>query len=318
MRLSLSIATTWWLSSAVVGQRGRVLLALTSLYLVWGSTYLAMRWAIEGMAPLYMAGVRYIIAGGIIYGFLLWRGYAQPTPRQWRNAGFVGTLLLVGGNGGVGLAMEAGVNSALSATVVALTPLCAALFARIWGQRTTSREWLGLLLGVLGIVLLKQGDGLAGSVFGFAMLIFAALIWSFGSMWGKHHEQPNVWMASAVQMLVGGVALLLVSLLRGEAWGMPASAQSFWALIYLIFMGAIVGFSSYVYLLATVRPALATSYAYVNPVVAVALGVWLGGETVDAAELWGLAVILIGVLLVCWPVQASSVKAEKNVPKANL
>lgn len=288
----------------MIAQRGRVLLALVSLYVVWGSTYLAMRWAIEGMAPLFMAGVRYVIAGGIIYGFLALRGHARPSARQWRNAGFVGTLLLVGGNGGVGLAMEAGVNSALSATVVALTPLCAALFSRLWGQRTTAREWMGLVLGVLGIVLLKQGEGLAGSVFGFAVLICAALIWSFGSMWGKHHEQPNVWMASAVQMLVGGAALLAVSLLRGEAWGMPASAQSFWALVYLIFIGAIVGFSSYVYLLATVRPALATSYAYVNPVVAVALGVWLGGETVDAAELWGLAVILFGVLLVCWPVSA--------------
>lgn len=261
-----------------------------------------MRWAIEGMAPLFMAGVRYVIAGAIIFAFLCWRGHARPTPQQWRNAGFVGTLLLVGGNGGVGLAMEAGVNSALSATVVALTPLCAALFAGIWGQRTTPREWCGLLLGVLGIVLLKQGDGLAGSLFGFAVLLFAALIWSFGSMWGKHHEQPNVWMASAVQMLVGGVMLLLVSALRGEAWSAPSTAQSLWALVYLIVMGAIVGFSSYVYLLATVRPALATSYAYVNPLVAVALGVWLGGEVVDAAELWGLAVILLGVLLVCWPV----------------
>ena len=301
----------------MVGQRGRILLALTSLYLVWGSTYLAMRWAIEGMAPLFMAGVRYLVAGGIIYAFLALRGHPHPSVKQWRNAGFVGTLLLVGGNGGVGLAMEAGVNSALSATVVALTPLCAALFARLWGQRTTAREWLGLLLGVLGIVLLKQGEGLAGSVFGFAVLIFAALIWSFGSMWGKHHEQPNVWMASAVQMLVGGGALLVASLLRGEAWGAPASAQSFWALIYLIFVGAIVGFSSYVYLLATVRPALATSYAYVNPVVAVVLGVWLGGETVDAAELWGLAVILMGVLLVCWPVPSASDQSKQISPKAN-
>ena len=296
----------------MVAQRGRVLLALASLYLVWGSTYLAMRWAIEGMAPLFMAGVRYVVAGGLIYGFLALRGHAHPSARQWRNAGFVGTLLLVGGNGGVGLAMEAGINSALSATVVALTPLCAALFARLWGQRTTAREWLGLLLGVLGIVLLKQGDGLSGSVFGFAVLIFAALIWSFGSMWGKHHEQPDVWMASAVQMLVGGVSLLLVSLLRGEVWSLPASAQSFWALVYLVFIGAIVGFSSYVYLLATVRPALATSYAYVNPVVAVALGVWLGGETVDAAELWGLAVILFGVLLVCWPVADKSLSATRR------
>lgn len=285
--------------------RGRVLLALLSVYLIWGSTYLAMRWAIEGMAPLFMAAVRYVIAGAIIYAFLRWRGHAHPTLRQWRNAGLVGAFLLLGGNGSVGLAMEQGVNSALSATVVAITPLCAALFARIWGHRSSSREWLGLGLGLAGVLLLKQGQGLEGSLPGFGLLLLAAISWSFGSMWGKHHEQPSIWMASAVQMLVGGAMLFLVSLLRHEPWALPATARSAWALLYLILIGAIVGFSSYVYLLATVRPALATSYAYVNPLVAVGIGVGLGGEVVDAAELIGLAVILSGVVLVCWPVAES-------------
>lgn len=285
----------------MTASRTRVLTALISLYLVWGSTYLAMRWAIAGMAPLFMAGVRYCIAGACIYAFLYGRGHARPTLRQWRNAGFVGALLLCGGNGAVGLAMEMGVNSALSATVVAITPLCAALFARLWGHVTMPREWLGLGLGVVGVFLLKQGQGLEGSPTGFALLVLAALAWSFGSMWGKHHEQASIWMSSAVQMLCGGVVLLGVSALRGEPWAPPATAQSAWALAYLIFIGATIGFSSYVYLLATVRPALATSYAYVNPLVAVLLGCWLGGEMVDAAELAGLAVILSGVVLVCWP-----------------
>lgn len=289
---------------------GRVFAALLSLYLVWGSTYLAMRWAIEGMAPWVMAGVRYVVAGLCILVFLRLRGAAWPNLTQTRNAVLVGVMLLLGGNGAVGIAMELGVNSALSATVVAITPLCAALFARIWGQRTTPREWVGLVLGVAGVLLLKQGGGLAGSLAGFLWLVFAALIWSFGSMWGKHREQPDLWMASAVQMIGGGLALLLASAMRGEPWTLPATAQSAWALVYLIFIGAIVGFSSYVYLLATVRPALATSYAYVNPVVAVALGCWVGGETVDAAELAGLGVILLGVLLVCWPVRADPTEVD--------
>lgn len=288
---------------------GRVLLALLAVYLIWGSTYLAMRWAIEGMAPLFMAAVRYLAAGALIYAFLRWRGHAAPDRVQWRNAGIVGVFLLLGGNGSVGLAMEHGVNSALSATVVAITPLCATLFARIWGHRATMREWLGLALGIVGVLLLKQGQGLEGSLFGFVVLLLAAVSWSFGSMWGKHQEQPSIWMASAVQMLVGGAALCLASLLRGEPWALPATSQSAWALLYLVLIGAIVGFSSYVYLLATVRPALATSYAYVNPLVAVLIGVWLGGERVDAAELSGLAVILLGVVLVCWPV-AQAVKQE--------
>ena len=290
--------------------RGRVLLALLSLYLIWGSTYLAMRWAIAGMSPLFMAGVRYVIAGALIYAFLRWRGHAAPTPVQWRSAGIVGVFLLLGGNGAVGIAMEHGVSSALSATVVAITPLCAALFARIWGQRTSRREWFGLGLGLAGVAMLKQGQGLEGSLAGFLLLIFAALSWSFGSMWGKHQPQPSIWMASAVQMLVGGLALFLASAVSDETWSAPASAQSFWALVYLIFIGAIVGFSSYVFLLATVRPALATSYAYVNPLVAVLLGVWLGREVVDAAELAGLAVILSGVVLVCWPVKPAPASDE--------
>ena len=281
--------------------RGRVLLALLSVYLIWGSTYLAMRVAITGMAPLFMAAVRYVIAGALIYAFLRWRGHATPTARQWRNAGIVGAFLLLGGNGSVGIAMAHGVNSALSATVVAITPLCAALFASFWGHRPTRREWLGLGLGLVGVFLLKQGQGLEGSLTGFMLLLLAAVSWSFGSMWGKHQEQPSIWMASAVQMLVGGLVLFFASALRGEAWSLPATSASAWALTYLILIGAIVGFSSYVYLLATVRPALATSYAYVNPLVAVVIGVGLGGEAVDGAELLGLAVILSGVVLVCWP-----------------
>lgn len=289
--------------SGVARKTGAIVTALLALYFIWGSTYLGMRWAIAGMAPLFMAAVRYAVAGGLIFVFLYWRGHALPTLKQWRNAGIVGMFLLLGGNGGVALAMEQGVNSALSATVVALMPLMAALLARYWGQKTTPREWLGLGLGVVGVLLLKHGHGFDHSPLGFLLLLVAALSWAFGSMWGKHQEQPSVWMASAVQMLVGSVALFAVSALKGEVWAAPSTATSFYALLYLIFVGAILGFSSYVYLLATVRPALATSYAYVNPVVAVLIGLGLGGEVFERTEVFGLAVILLGVVLVCWPVR---------------
>lgn len=279
----------------------RVLLALLAVYLIWGSTYLAMRWTIEGLPALFSAGFRYLVAGFLLFLLLRWRHHDLPTRRQWCHAGLVGVLLLLGGNGAVAVAMSLGVNSALSATVVAITPLCATVFAGFWGYRAGRLEWLGLLLGLAGVWLLAQGQGLSGSPAGLALLIFAALSWSFGSMWGKRLDQPGVWMACAVQMLVGGLALLLTSLLAGEHWRLPDSVASVWALAYLIFIGALVGFSSYVYLLATVRPALATSYAYVNPLVAVLLGVWLGGEQVDRHELAGLVVIVAGVVLVCWP-----------------
>jgi drug/metabolite transporter (DMT)-like permease len=281
--------------------RAPVLLALLGVYLIWGSTYLAMRFAIEGMPPLLMGGVRYVCAGSLILLALRLRGAAWPSSRQWRDSILVGGLLLLGGNGLVCLALERGVSSGLSALVVGVTPLFALVFARLWGQRAHGREWLGIGLGLCGLVLLNLGHELSASPVAAALLVLASLSWSFGSMWGKHLDLPRGFMASGAQMLAGGLAMLAASLLRGEAPAGPPSAASLWALAYLVFVGAILGFSAYVYLLGTVRPALATSYAYVNPLVAVVLGVWLGGETVDAMELAGLAVILGAVLLVYLP-----------------
>lgn len=278
-----------------------VLTALIALYLIWGSTYLAMRLLVEGMPPLLSAGIRYSIAGTLFFVFLKLRGAAWPSQRQWRDTGMVGVLLLLGGNGAVALALEQGVSSGMAALVVALAPLFALIFATMWGQAVQGRDWLGIALGVAGIMLLNAGSVLSASPAGTILLVMAALIWAFGSMWGKRLQQPPAFMASAVQMLVGGAVLMLAGTLRGEAITTMPSTQSLWALAYLIFFGSILGFSSYVYLLATVRPALATSYAYVNPVVAVALGVWLGGEQVDAMELAGMTVILAGVVMVCWP-----------------
>lgn len=281
--------------------RAPVLLALLGVYLIWGSTYLAMRFAIEGLPPLLMGGIRYVCAGGLILLFLRLRGQPWPTRRQWRDSAIVGALLLLGGNGLVGLALERGVSSGLSALVVGATPLFALVFAGLWGQRAHGREWLGIALGMAGLALLNFGHEFRASPAAGALLVLASLSWAFGSMWGKRLDLPRGFMASGAQMLAGGMAMLLASPLRGEAVaGMP-SDKALWALAYLIFVGAILGFSAYVYLLGTVRPALATSYAYVNPLVAVVLGAWLGGERVDVVELAGLGVILAGVVLVYLP-----------------
>lgn len=278
-----------------------VVLALLGVYVIWGSTYLAMRFAIESIPPLLMAGSRYVAAGFLLLLFLKWRGHVWPTLRQWRASAIVGVLLLLGGNGMVGLALEQGVSSGMSALVVGVTPLFALVFARIWGQRASGREWLGIGIGLFGLVLLNFGRELSTSPLGGVLLVLAALSWSFGSIWGKHLDLPSSFMASALQMIVGGVALVLVGLARGEVLTEMPSDKALWSLAYLVFFGAILGFSAYAYLLETVRPALATSYAYVNPLVAVALGVWLGGESVDALELVAMAVILAGVVMVYLP-----------------
>lgn len=289
--------------------RAPVLLALLGVYLIWGSTYLAMRFAIQAMPPLLMAGIRYVVAGGVMLVVLALLKKPMPTARQWRHAGVVGILMLVGGNGAVCLALELGISSGLSALVLAITPLFALIIAYFWGQRASGREWLGIALGIAGIVILNFGRELSASPLAGGLLIFAAISWSLGSIWGKHLDMPAGFVASAAQMVAGGVALLLAAAGRGEVLHALPPAPALWALAYLIFIGAILGFSSYVYLLGAVRPALATSYAYVNPMVAVVLGLWLGGEQLDAQEVWAMVVILAGVVLVCLPAPGAGKQA---------
>lgn len=285
--------------------RTDILLALIGLYVIWGSTYLAMRFAIESMPPLLTAGIRYVVAGSLLLIFLRLRGQAWPTWRQWRNTGVIGVFLMLGGNGLVGLALEQGVSSGMSALAVGVTPIFALIFASFWGGRASGQEWIGIAVGLVGLILLNFGHEFSASPLGGILLILAALTWAFGSMWGRHLDMPSSFMASAAEMLLGGLVLLGVSALRGEVLHDVPTAKSLWSLAYLIFFGAILGFSSYVHLLQNVRPALATSYAYVNPVIAVALGVWLAGEQVDAMEVVAMVVILIGVVLVALPKKGS-------------
>lgn len=278
-----------------------IFLALMSVYFIWGSTYLAMRFAVQSIPPLLMASARYLLAGGLIFAALRWRGEPVPSWRQWRNGGVVGTFLLLGGNGSVCVALQHGAGSGLSALVLAITPLMVLAMGYGWGQRATGREWAGMLLGLAGMVVLSFGHDLRASPLAGALLLLAAASWSFGSLWGKHVDQPQGFMASAVQMLVGGAVLMLAALADGEHLHQLPDLRALIAFAYLVLFGAILGFSSYVYLLANVRPALAVSYSYVNPLVAVLLGVVLGGETVDAHEGWAMAVIIAGVVLVCLP-----------------
>jgi len=275
-----------------------VLFALLTVYIVWGSTYYGIRVAIETIPPLGMLAVRFLVAGALMYGFLRWRGLPAPTPRQWRSSTFIGTLLLGGGTGLVTLA-ERDVSSSVAAMVIAVSPLFASLFARIWGERTSGREWIGIGIGLLGILLLNLGD-LRATPLGALLLILAPLCWTFGSMWGRQLDLPKGLMGSAAEMLTGGAVLLILSVLAREQWQTPSQA-SLWALVYLTFFGSMLAYSAYTYLLHHVRPAVATSYAYVNPVVAVALGVGLGGEHLTKLGWAALAVILAGVALVVWP-----------------
>jgi drug/metabolite transporter (DMT)-like permease len=283
--------------STLVGPRVLVPAALFALYLIWGSTYLAIRVALESYPPFLMAGTRFLVAGGALYAFLRWRAMAAPTRAQWLNAAITGTLLLGMGNGLVCYA-EQSVASGLAAVAVAAMPLFAALFGGLYGQWPRRMEWLGLGVGFAGVVLLNLGGGMAGATLGAIALLVAAMAWAFGSVWSRRRDMPPAAMNTAAQMLTGGAVLFAGALLFGERFPAAPSMASTLSLVYLAAFGSLIAFTAYLYLLNTVRPALATSYAYVNPPVAVLFGALLGGETVHAFDLVAMAVILGGVALI--------------------
>jgi drug/metabolite transporter (DMT)-like permease len=268
-------------------------LALIGVYLIWGSTYLAIRVALADYPPFLMGAIRFFIAGSLMFVAMRWRGIAAPTRAQWANCAVTGTLLLGFGNGLVCYA-EQTVASGLSAVAVASMPLFAALCAAFYRQWPTRMETLGLLVGFAGVVLLNFGGDLRGSPLGALALIGAAATWAFGSVWSRRRDMPHPAMSTAAQMLCGSVALGLVALLTQERV-VAMHLDTTLALVYLLVFGSILGFSAYIYLLHHVRPALATSYAYVNPPVAVLIGVVFGGESVRLLDLVGMAVILTGV-----------------------
>ena len=276
----------------------RVALALAAVFLIWGSTYLAIRFALEGgFPPFLLGGIRFLLAGGLVFAFLRLRGVAAPTRAQWGNAAVMGVLLLVLGNGMVNFA-EKSVSSGMAAVAVASAPLWMGVFAAMRGQRPSGIEWVGLAIGFVGVVWLNAGSSLNASRAGMLALLVATIAWSFGSIWSRGRDLPSPFMASAAQMLCGGAAMLVLGLAIGERFDGLPSAHGLAAFAYLVVFGSIIGFSAYIWLLHHVRPALAGSYAYVNPAIAVALGAWLAWERFGRHELLAMGVILLGVVAI--------------------
>ena len=275
----------------------RVSLALAAVYLIWGSTYYAMRVALESLPPLLMAAVRFLIAGSVLYAVLRYRGAPRPTLAHWKRGALLGLFLLVGGNGVVAYAQQ-WASSSLAAIVVATMPLWMALFARLGGQAPSVSERAGLWIGFIGVVVLNAGGELSQLAPGALLLLLAPLSWAWGSMLSKQPGQAPGAMGLAILMIAGGATMLALGLLRGETLAAAPSGRSLVALGFLVVFGSLVALTAYQFLLVNVRPALATSYAYVNPLVAVAIGVGVGGEELHPATLAALGIVLAGVLLV--------------------
>ena len=272
--------------------------ALFSLYIIWGSTYFVIRIGVESWPPLMMAGVRFLAAGILLLAFLLLRGHKLPPLRPLLNAALIGLLLLAVGNGMVTVAEHQNVPSGIAAVVVATVPLFTLCFSRLFGIKTRKLEWVGIAIGLAGIIMLNSGGNLSGNPWGAILILIGSISWAFGSVYGSRITLPVGMMAGAIEMLAAGVVLMIASMIAGEKLTALPSLSGFLAVGYLALFGSIIAINAYMYLIRNVSPALATSYAYVNPVVAVLLGTGLGGETLAKIEWLALGVIVFAVVLV--------------------
>ncbi len=271
-------------------------LCLLAIYLVWGSTYLAQRFALATFPPFMLGALRCGLAGTLLLSFLKLRGEAWPTRRELLATAPLGALFFVGGTGFVSVAQQY-VSSSVAAIVVATMPLWAALFAGFFGVRPSRLEIVGLVLGISGVALLQRGGAFSGSTFGFVMLVIAPMLWALGTVLAPRLGLKRPAMSSALQMGWGGLILALLSVVCGEELR-PMTGFSAAAALYLLLFGSLLGFGAFSYLLSHARPAVATSYAFVNPVVALLLGSALAAEALDAASLGACALTISGVVAV--------------------
>lgn len=278
--------------------RALVIAAVVAVYFIWGSTYLGLRFGLEGFPPFLLNGFRFLIAGTVLFAILQVRGRATATRRQVWNAARMGVILLVGGVGLVTVAEDLGVGSGIAATAVAVIPVWTALIGGVFGDWPRRREWSGLVVGLAGVLVLAQEGDFQASPLGTALIVIAPIVWAFGSIWGTRLDLPETSVATAIELIAAGVLMSAMGPLMGERITEPPPTVAWVALVYLAIMGSLVAFTAYIFLLKTVRPALSTSYAYVNPVVAVALGITLGQETITGPVFVALPLILAGVGLV--------------------
>lgn len=271
--------------------------ALSAVFILWGSTYLGIKIALDGYPPFLLGAIRMSIAGALMYTVLRLRGMPAPTGRQWRILWVLSIWMVLLSNGLVNVA-EQEVSSGLAAIAVASMPLWAALFALLRREYPSRGEWVGLIVGFAGVLWLNAESSLTGTPKGMIALLIAPIAWAWGSIWSRGQPLPPPFMSAAAQMLCGGVWMALAAVLTGERFDAVPSLDATLSVAYLIVFGSIVAFTAYIWLLHNVRPALATSYAYVNPPIAVLFGVLLLGERFTSHDLGAMAVILLGVVII--------------------
>jgi drug/metabolite transporter (DMT)-like permease len=297
-----SMTQTSTLTSGATPAAPLLVPALLACYLVWGSTYLAIRFALLSFPPFFQMGTRFLFAGGLLMGWLILKKHQLPTRREWRNAFVIGSLMLGGAMGLVATAQQH-IGSGLIATFIAAFPMVASGIGLFFGQRPGRLEWIGMAVGLAGVLLLAQGASFSAAPAGLLSITASIFLWSLGSVLSTTRLPMAAGPTGfASEMLCGGAVLMVISIALGEPatfmQNLPLKLEAVAAWAYLVVFGSLIAFSAYLYLLAHASPAVATSYAFVNPVIAIFLGAFFAGEHVTEGEWIACGVILTGVILI--------------------
>ena len=278
---------------------------LAAVYVIWGSTYLAMRvMVVEGLPPMLSAAIRFSSAGIVMFAIARARGARMPSREEWKRVAPVGVLLFVGGNGLVSIASQS-IHSSGAAVVCALMPLWVGVLGTFVGEKPTVREWVALVIGFVGVIVLMGGPSLAGKPVHVLLVNLAPITWAAGSLLARRTKEVGGAhagvMGPAMQMICGGAALACVAFVRGERIPVDAGAHGWMALAYLWVAGSLIAFNAYAWLLRNARPVVATSYAYVNPVIAVVIGAALYGEPFGWTTAVANVLVVAAVMLALAP-----------------
>jgi drug/metabolite transporter (DMT)-like permease len=288
---------------------------LFAVYVIWGTTYFAIKVGIEGTPPFFLVGTRFLMAGGLLVGWQALRGRPMPTARQWRGAALLGFLMLVVGNGGVAVA-EHSVSSGATVALISVMPLATALWSGLFGQWPRRMEWSAIALGGVGAVVMLMGRDLQGSIVGTLIILLGTTCWSLGTVLARRIDIPHGPTGFGAEMLAAGLLALVLSALLGEHWAFPDSPRIWWAWSYLVVFGSLIAFSAYRFVVEHVSPTLASTYAYVNPPVALCVGWWLGRESFSSNTLLGLPIVLGAVALHAWVQTRDRSSAHRVEPAA--
>src|SRR3984957_17617871 len=286
---------------------------LLAVYIVWGTTYFAIKVAIEGIAPFFLVGTRFVAAGVLLLGWQALRRAPMPTARQWGGAALVGFLLLVVGNGAVSVA-EHWVSSGATVALISIMPLATALWSGVFGDWPRRAEWIAIALGGAGAAVMLLGRDLQGNIIGTLLILLGTISWSLGTVLSRRLDIPHGPTGFGAEMLTAGLMGLVISAALGEHWTIPAAPRIWWAWGYLVVFGSLIAFSAYRFVVERVSASLAATYAYVNPPVGLVVGWWLGKETFSANVLLGLPVVLVAVGWHAWIQTRDAPLAPPKVP----